>query len=77
MEIHHIKPKHEFKKHEKGLDIPSNRLLVTVPEHVIAHWIRWRVLNNTKDKRSVLLRIGETEEAYRLKLKHIKEALTD
>ena len=39
IEKHHILP-----RFDGGTDDPSNLVLVSIKEHVIAHWLRWRVL---------------------------------
>lgn len=68
-EKHHITP-----LHAGGSNDPQNILLVTIKEHVTAHWIRFQVLNTTKDKTAYLFRIGNTEEAVELQKKHVLEA---
>lgn len=69
LEKHHIVPRFE-KKPETANDIVS----LTIKEHVIAHWLRWKVLGKTGDLRAFLFRIGDTEQASALKLKAVKEA---
>jgi hypothetical protein len=69
MEKHHIIP-----KHDKGTDDPSNIILLTVKEHVIAHWIRWKALNQISDYISFLFRIGDTEEAVEKRIELVKQA---
>lgn len=65
VESHHINP-----KHKDGNYLPDNLLLLTVKEHIAAHWIRWRVFNDRGDKTAVIFRIGDTKErrAERLQL---------
>jgi hypothetical protein len=52
----------------------DNRILLTVKEHVIAHWIRYKCLNKIQDLSAYLFRIGDTEEALKLRDQHVKAA---
>lgn len=45
---HHITP-----KHSGGLDIESNYTYLTVREHIIAHYLLWRIYKNPNDLRSM------------------------
>nr|YP_002000413.1 putative HNH homing endonuclease [Oedogonium cardiacum]YP_002000465.1 putative HNH homing endonuclease [Oedogonium cardiacum]ACC97275.1 putative HNH homing endonuclease [Oedogonium cardiacum]ACC97301.1 putative HNH homing endonuclease [Oedogonium cardiacum] len=58
IEKHHIIP-----RFDGGTDDPSNLVLVSIKEHVIAHWLRWKVLEKPQDYAAFLFRIGDTEEA--------------
>lgn len=58
IEKHHILP-----RFDGGTNEASNIVLVSVKEHVIAHWIRWKVLAKPQDYAAFLFRIGDTEEA--------------
>lgn len=58
LEKHHIIP-----RFDNGSDSPENIVYLTVKEHVIAHWLRWKVLNKPQDYRAFLFRIGDIEEA--------------
>lgn len=69
LEKHHILP-----RHENGPDKPSNLVLLTIKEHVIAHWLRWKVLGKTADLRAFLFRIGDSEQAQSLRAKAVLEA---
>jgi hypothetical protein len=69
MEKHHILP-----RFEGGDNSNQNIILLTVKEHVIAHWIRYKSLNKTQDLAAYLFRIGDTDEALKLREKHVKAA---
>jgi len=69
LENHHIIP-----KFDGGTNDPSNMILLTVKEHVIAHWLRWMVLNKNGDKIAYLFRNGDVAEALELKLLAILKA---
>jgi|JI81BgreenRNA_FD_contig_123_1153_length_2686_multi_4_in_1_out_1_2 hypothetical protein len=69
IERHHIIP-----KFDGGTDDPDNLVLLTVKEHVIAHWLRWQILGKIGDKISFLFRVGDTEEALAERLKLVQEA---
>jgi hypothetical protein len=69
VEKHHIIP-----RFDGGTDVPENLVLLTVKEHVIAHWIRWKVKQQTRDYQAFLFRIGDTEEALRQRLQAVREA---
>lgn len=60
IEKHHIIP-----RFDGGTNDSSNLVLVrrTIKEHVISHWIRWRVLAKPQDYAAFLFRIGDIEEA--------------
>ena len=57
-EKHHIIP-----KHAGGDNSPANIVRLSVKEHVVAHWLRWKVFGSVGDKLAVLFRCGNTEEA--------------
>nr|ALO63172.1 putative HNH homing endonuclease [Chloromonas perforata] len=69
IERHHITP-----KFDGGLDSKENIILLTVKEHVIAHWLRWKVLGKRGDYTAFLFRIGDTEEALAQRNKAVQEA---
>jgi hypothetical protein len=69
VEKHHIIP-----RFDNGPDTPENIVFLTVKEHVIAHWLRWKVLNKPQDYRAFLFRIGDTEEALAQRRESILEA---
>lgn len=69
LEKHHIVP-----RFEKKPETANNIVSLTIKEHVIAHWLRWKVLGKTGDLRAFLFRIGDTEQASALKQKAVKEA---
>lgn len=68
-EKHHIIP-----RFEDGPNTVENIVRLTIKEHVIAHWLRWKVFGQSGDYSAFLFRIGDTEAAYALKLKSIQEA---
>jgi len=45
---HHILP-----RHSGGLDAESNYTYLTIREHVIAHWLLWKIHGNVNDLRSM------------------------
>jgi len=69
IEKHHIIP-----KFDGGSDAADNIVLLTVKEHIIAHWIRWKILGKKGDYTSFLFRIGDTEEALAYRSKMVLEA---
>jgi hypothetical protein len=71
LEKHHIIP-----RFDGGTNDLSNLVLVSIKEHVIAHWLRWRVLEKPQDCAPFLFRIGDTEEAMaqkKLAVKAVRE----
>lgn len=68
-EVHHIIPRFDGGTNEK-----SNLVLLTTKEHVIAHWLRWKVLNKSQDYTAFLFRIGDTQEALAQRLKAVAVA---
>lgn len=69
IERHHIIP-----RFDGGMDDTSNLVLVTVKEHVIAHWLRWQVLGKSRDYQAFLFRIGDTEAALEQRRQAVLEA---
>lgn len=69
IEKHHIVP-----RFDGGLDVPENIVLLTVKEHVIAHWLRWKVLKKPQDHCAFLFRIGDTEAALAERRESVLEA---
>jgi hypothetical protein len=69
VEKHHIIP-----RFDNGTDTPENIVFLTVKEHVLAHWLRWKVLNKPQDYRAFLFRIGDTEEALAQRRDSVLEA---
>lgn len=74
VEEHHIIPHFEGGLDTRAPLARENLILLTVKEHVIAHWIRWKVLNKREDYISFLFRIGDTEEAYAQRIQLVREA---
>ncbi len=56
-ERHHIIPR--FEK-INSTETPENLVKVTVKEHVIAHWLRYKVFNKPQDLCAYLFRVGDT-----------------
>lgn len=48
LHVHHIIP-----KHSNGSDEPSNITYLTVREHIIAHFLLWKIYKNPNDLRSM------------------------
>lgn len=69
IEKHHI-----ISRFDGGTNDPSNLVLVSIKEHVIAHWLRWKVLEKPQDYAAFLFRIGDTEEAIAQRNLAIKAA---
>jgi len=63
IEKHHIIP-----LFEGGLDEIENFIYLTIKEHTIAHWLRWKAYNKVQDKLAWAGRAGESAEVYRLKM---------
>lgn len=68
-EKHHIIP-----KFDGGLDEPDNLVLLTIKEHIIAHWLRWKVLGKQGDYRAYVFRVGDTDTIVAERLQLVKEA---
>jgi len=69
IEKHHILP-----KHAGGGNEASNLVLVTVEEHIIAHWVRYRTFNSPQDQRAVIFRIGDTPARLEARRAQVSEA---
>lgn len=69
VEKHHIIP-----KFDGGNNNTENLVLLTVKEHVIAHWLRWKCLGKQGDYTAFLFRIGDTKKAYLERQKLIAKA---
>lgn len=68
-ENHHIVP-----KHMGGDNSKDNLVLLTFREHVLAHYLLWRIHGYEGDKLMYSLRNLQTEEAQRLRVKLAVEA---
>jgi hypothetical protein len=68
-ENHHIVP-----KHMGGDNSKDNLVLLTFREHVLAHYLLWRIHGCEGDKLMYSLRNLQTEEAQRLRVKLAVEA---
>lgn len=62
-ENHHILP-----KHMGGNDNPDNMVLLTFREHVIAHYLLWRIHKLSGDRLMYLMRSGQTVEGQKLRV---------
>jgi hypothetical protein len=60
---HHIIP-----KHSGGLDIEENYTYLTTREHIIAHYLLWRINKNIDDLRSMNMLGAELSVDYRRKI---------
>lgn len=69
-EKHHIIP-----KHMGGDNSKNNLVLLTFREHVLAHYLLWRIYKKAGDKLMWLIRSKQTEEAQRLRSKLATESL--
>lgn len=68
-ERHHIIP-----KHMNGSDELDNLVLLTFREHIIAHFLLWKIYNKEQDLIAYKMRSGQKEEAQRLRCKLAVEA---
>jgi len=68
-ESHHIVP-----KHMGGPNDSSNLVLLTFREHVLAHYLLWRIHNKYGDKIMYMFRSNQTEEAQQLRVKMAVES---
>jgi len=57
---HHILP-----KHSEGLDVDENYTYLTVREHIIAHYLLWRIYKNPNDLRSMKMLGANLSLEYR------------
>jgi hypothetical protein len=62
-EEHHIIP-----EHVGGSDEKENLVLLNFREHVLAHYILWRIYKRLGDKVMYLMRSGQKEEAQKLRV---------
>ena len=56
-EKHHIQP-----KHNGGTNDPSNLIVLSVKDHIIAHWLLWQLFNSKKDEKAYTFRVSTSEE---------------
>lgn len=68
-ENHHIIP-----KHMGGDNSKDNLVLLTFREHILAHYILWRIYGREGDKLMYSIRNLQTEESQRLRVKLAVEA---
>lgn len=68
-ENHHI-----LSKHMKGDNSPENLVLLTFREHVIAHFLLWKIHGKIQDQIAYKMRSGQKEEAQRQRSKLAVEA---
>ena len=59
--VHHMRP-----KFDGGLVIPENEVVVTFLEHVLAHYVRWRILGKSQDRTAFLFAVDMKAEALAL-----------
>lgn len=70
-ERHHIIPR--FEK-GKSTDAPENLVKVTVKEHVIAHWLRYKVFSKPEDLCAYLFRVGDTINSIKIRNELVSQA---
>lgn len=63
-EKHHIIP-----RHMGGDDADTNLVLLTFREHILSHYLLWRIYGCDGDRLMVLMRSNQTEEAQKLRVK--------
>jgi hypothetical protein len=63
-ENHHIIP-----KHMGGNNEPDNLILLTFREHIIIHFLLWKIHNRIGDKLMCLMRSNQKEESQELRVK--------
>jgi len=68
-ERHHIIP-----RYMNGSDDEENLVLLTFREHVIAHYLLWRMYGNKEDQLMYKMRSGQREEAQRVRVELAVEA---
>jgi hypothetical protein len=68
-EKHHIIP-----LFDGGKDDSENLIVLTIKEHVTAHWLRWKTLEKKGDKLAYFFRIGDTEQVNEARLQLVQEA---
>jgi hypothetical protein len=68
-ENHHIIP-----RHMGGDDCDENLVLLTFREHILSHYLLWRIYGNDGDRVMFLMRSGQSEEAQRIRVKLAVEA---
>lgn len=68
-EKHHIIP-----KHMGGNNSKDNLVLLTFREHVLAHYMLWRIYGHLGDKLMFLMRGEQTQESQKLRVKLAVEA---
>lgn len=62
-ESHHIIP-----KHMGGTNDPDNLVLLTFREHILAHYMLWRIHGKDGDRLMYLLRSNQTDESQKLRI---------
>lgn len=62
-ETHHILP-----KHMGGTDVESNLVKMTTKQHVMAHYILYRIYKNNENKLAYLMKSGQTDEGNKLRV---------
>lgn len=62
MEKHHV-----FQKHGGGTDAPENLISVSIEDHVLLHYYRYRAFGAIGDKLAYLFRISDNDKRSRLR----------
>ena len=74
MEQHHITPRFEFTDSDNPLiNINDNLILISVGDHTLAHYVRYKNFKKKGDKISYLMRRGQTNLAAIIKKQLIVE----
>lgn len=68
LEKHHIVP-----KHIGGTDAESNLVSLSIQDHIIAHWLLWKINNSENDKRAYIFRVSSKEERIQLQKEFIQQ----
>lgn len=72
LEKHHIIPRHAGGSNEN-----SNIIRLTISQHILAHWLRWKQYDSENDRIAYVFRVSSTEEIEELKrqlvMKNVEE----
>ena len=66
-EKHHIIP-----KHANGSDDISNLILLSQKDHIIAHWLLWKVKGSEKDYKAYVFRVSTSEERAQIRDQNVQ-----
>lgn len=71
-ENHHIRP-----KHNGGTNDPSNLIVLSVKDHIIAHWLLWQLFNSKNDEKDYIFRVSTSEDRMLYNKKFQSERLKE